>query len=296
LAENYPYMAPNQEMQRLYRDGAVGKFLYGEGEYVHPDTARARMSRSVGMNHWRNWIPATYYCTHSIAPIMFITDTRPVRVSGFIVPYDHDDPTLTKTVRRSDVAAVIMMKMDNQAVAKSLHGGLRGHQNYVRIHGNAGLMENSRVMNKNMLRVRREPFDKDEGEPVEKLYLPDFPEHHQEAVSAGHGGGDFFTNFHFAEAIRTGQQPYLNVYRAIDMSIAGVQAWRSALKDGAPVPVPDFREESVRQKYEDDQWSPDPTRETGEDVPTSVRGKIKPTRQAIDFSRSVWAEQGYEED
>ncbi|MFP4029354.1 MAG: Gfo/Idh/MocA family protein [Candidatus Brocadiia bacterium] len=296
LAENYPYMAPNQEMQRLYRDGAVGKFLYGEGEYVHPDTARARMSRSVGINHWRNWIPATYYCTHSIAPIMFITDTRPVEVSGFIVPYDHDDPTLTKTVRRSDVAAVIMMKMDNQAVAKSLHGGLRGHQNYVRIHGNAGLMENSRVMNKNMLRVRREPFDKDEGEPVEKLYLPDFPEHHQEAVSAGHGGGDFFTNFHFAEAIRTGQQPYLNVYRAIDMSIAGVQAWRSALKDGAPVPVPDFREESVRQKYEDDQWSPDPTRETGENVPTSIRGEIEPTGEAIKFSRSVWSQQGYDED
>ena len=26
----------NQEMKRLYQQGRVGEFIYGEGEYVHP--------------------------------------------------------------------------------------------------------------------------------------------------------------------------------------------------------------------------------------------------------------------
>ena len=47
FAENYPYMAYNQEMRRLYECGAVGDFKYGEGEYVHPDTAEVKLARSV---------------------------------------------------------------------------------------------------------------------------------------------------------------------------------------------------------------------------------------------------------
>ena len=32
FAENYPYSAPNQEMCRLFQEGFVGDFKYGEGE------------------------------------------------------------------------------------------------------------------------------------------------------------------------------------------------------------------------------------------------------------------------
>ena len=36
--------------------------------------------------HWRARTPATYYCTHSLAPVAAVTGTRPVEVSGFVVP------------------------------------------------------------------------------------------------------------------------------------------------------------------------------------------------------------------
>ena len=78
-------MAYNQEMKRRYDAGDIGEFKYGEGEYVHPDPPEVKLARSVGTNHWRNWIPATYYCTHALAPVMYITDTRPVKVNGFVV-------------------------------------------------------------------------------------------------------------------------------------------------------------------------------------------------------------------
>jgi predicted dehydrogenase len=296
LAENYPYMACNQEMRRLYRAGRVGRFLYGEGEYVHPDPADVKTARSCGMRHWRNWIPATYYCTHSIAPVMFITDTRPARVSAFAIAYDADDPTETDTVRVNDTAAPMLIRMDSGAVMKSLHGGLRGHGNYVRIHGNRGLMENCRHGDKQRLRVWREPWEKRKGEPVETVYSPDFPTHHAEAIRSGHGGGDFFTNHHFAEAIRTGQQPYLDVYRAIDMTLCGIQGWRSALADGVPFEIPDFRQESIRRRYAKDDWSPDPARRHAGQPASSVLGRIEPSEKAIVRARKIWAKRGYRED
>ncbi|MFA6714776.1 MAG: hypothetical protein WCS27_05330, partial [Victivallaceae bacterium] len=294
LAENYPYMAYNQEMRRLFHEGLVGDFIYGECEYIHPDAADTKMRRSCGVNHWRNWIPATYYCTHSIAPVMFITDTRPVKVNGFVRPYDFNDPTQTMTCRKTDMCGLLILRMDNEAVVKSLKGSLRGHQNYTRIHGNKGLMENCRYGDKNMLRVRREPFDKNPGEPVEKVYLPEFPEFHQEAIKAGHGGGDFFTNFHFAKAIRQNKQPYLNIYRALDMSICGIQAYKSVLNDSMTMEIPDFSDEAVRKKYEDDDWSPDPARQKpGQPLPGVRSANIKISDEAMAFCKKVWMEAGY---
>ena len=58
--------------------------------------------------------------------------------------------------------------MDNGAVVKSLHGGLRGHQNYTRIHGNKGLMENARQGDTSMVKIKCESFDKKLEEPTEK--------------------------------------------------------------------------------------------------------------------------------
>ncbi|MCZ6635349.1 MAG: Gfo/Idh/MocA family oxidoreductase [bacterium] len=293
FAENYPYMVFNQEMKRLYQKGLIGEFKYGEGEYVHPDPPEVKLGRSCGVDHWRNWIPATYYCTHSIAPVMYITDTRPVKVNGFAVPFDFDDPTMTQTVKRSDTCSVIICRMNNGAVMKSLHGSLRGHGNYVRIHGNQGLMENCRHGDKQRLRVWREPWEKRKGEPVETVYKPDFPLHHDRATRAGHGGGDFFTSYHFAQAVQTGEPPYLDVYRGIDMSIAGIQAWRSAVNDSAPMEVPDFRKESVRKKYAKDDWSPDPKRKKKGQPFSSILGELKPSREAKALAKKVWAERGY---
>lgn len=296
FAENYPYMVFNQEMRRLYRKGKVGKFLYGEGEYVHPDPAEVKLARSVGWNHWRNWFPATYYCTHSIAPVMYITDTRPVKVNAFVIPFDFDDPTQTHHTNRSDTASVIVCRMDNGAVLKSLHGALRGHGNYVRIHGNAGLMENCRHGDQNRLRVWREPWEKRKGEPVETVYVPDFPHHHKAAMETGHGGGDFFTTHSFAEAIRKGEPPYLDVYRGVDMSIVGILAWRSALEDSRTVEVPDFRNSAVQKAYADDNWSPDPSRAGPGQPPMSVLGAIEVSAEARALAKKVWGKQGYEVD
>jgi len=294
FAENYPYMLFNQEMQRLYKKGEIGEFKYGEGEYVHPMDAVSSNSISPGINHWRNWLPATYYCTHALAPVMFITDTIPVKVNGFVVAHDFkDDVHFGKRPRRSDTASCIIVGMDNGAVVKLLQGSLRGHSIWVRIHGNNGLMENLRFGDTNMLRLRKEPFDKKSDEPVEKMYTPDFPDYARDAYRYGHGGGDFFMNYNFARAIQTGKQPFLDVYRGVAMSIVGILAYRSALNDSSSLKVPDFRKKSERKKYVDDDWNPDPSRRKPDYPYPSVLGDIKPTRDGLEFARKVWKEIGY---
>jgi len=292
FAENYPFFAYNQEMRRLYRAGEVGEMQYGEGEYNHPFNSRGYNHLSPGMNHWRNWLPSTYYCSHALGPIMCITDTRPVRVNALSVPLSDSDKE-TKHVMRNDPGSVILCRMNNESVVRIMGLKMRGHSIWYRIHGTRGLMENLRTGDPGMLRVTHEPWDLKKGEVEEKIYRPDFPVHAAKAKRAGHGGGDFFTNYHFAEAIRAGRQPYLDVYRALDMAMVSIQSWRSALADGAPFEISDLRTESARRKYAKDDWSPWPEDARPGQPPPSIKGFNHPTARQIAAARKDWKDIGY---
>lgn len=299
FAENYPYARHNQEMRRLYLAGEVGQFRYGEGEYVHPMSAETRNRLAPGVLHWRNWLPATYYSTHALAPIMFVTETWPAAVNGFVIAADRDDPHFRRTARRNDLASMIAVRMDNGAVAKLLQGQLRGEGSWVRIHGNKGLIENLRGgpgAERVKVRLRKEGFDTADGQTVERVYLPEFPEYAAEAVRAGHGGGDFFTTYHFARAIRGEAAPFWDVYRGVAASSVGILAYRSALSGSKSVEVPDLRQKGMRDRYRDDDWSPDPTSRKAGDPWPSVLGELEPTEEGLLYAREVWEGMGYAED
>ena len=56
----------NCEMKRISDTGTLGKILYAEGEYNHPadawDTNFTKIYKFYP-NHWRHFLPATYYIT-----------------------------------------------------------------------------------------------------------------------------------------------------------------------------------------------------------------------------------------
>ena len=293
FAENYAYFAYVQEMRRLYQEGEIGEVRYAEGEYNHPADRETVVRLSPGINHWRNHIPPTYYCTHALAPIMFVTDTRPTSVSALSIPRTEIESS-DFPARVTDTGTVMICRMSNGSVARLMGLMMRGHSIWYRFHGTRGLMENLRTGNQGMLRVLHESWDCREGDRTETIYSPNFPVHRDLAAKAGHGGGDFFTIYYFAEAIRNNTQPYLDVYRGIDMTLVGIQAWRSCLAEGAPFEIPDFRDESVRVKYENDDWSPFPEdRRPGQPFP-SILGELHPSEEGLEFARKVWREMGYE--
>ena len=294
LAENYPYTAFSQEMQRLYRTGEIGEVTYAEGEYNHPMDLEDVLRISPGLNHWRAWIPSTYYCTHALAPLVYITGTRPVKVNGLsIVNRDVDK----KAVRIADPGSVILCRMDNGAVFRLFGLTLPGHSNWYRVHGTRGAMEITRgggYFGPGQVRVWHEEWDRKPDEEAERVYTPDWPEHGDLARQAGHGGGDFWTNFHFANAVRSGTPPFLDVYRGVAMSSVGILAWKSALEDGRPFEVPDFSDEVARKPYEDDHWSPWPNHTGPGQPPPSILGTPEPSPESVAYARKVWKEIGYE--
>ncbi len=293
LAENYPYTAFNQEMRRIYRLGEIGEVTYAEGEYNHPMSGDDRMRISAGENHWRSWMPPTYYCTHALAPLVYITDTMPVKVNGLSIACPKVDDM---TMRIADPGMVILCRMDNGAVFRIFGLLLPGHSNWYRVHGDRGAMEITRgpgYFGPGMVRIWHEEWDLSPGETAEKVYTPDFPEYAEEAKKAGHGGGDFWTNYHFCNAIRSGQQPFLDVYKGVAMSSVGILAWKSALSDGTPFNVPDFKNESERKKFENDDWSPFPKdSKPGQPAP-SILGFRKPNENAVKNTRKIWDKIGY---
>jgi predicted dehydrogenase len=295
LAENYPYTAFNQEMARLYKANEIGRVLYAEGEYNHPGSFDWAMGISPGLKHWRNNLPATYYCTHALAPLMAITDTMPVRVNGFAIPLPEDSkrPRLWKQM---DLAGVIMATMNNGAVFKLLQWCLPGHSIYYRLHGEYGMMESGRgpgYWGPGSVRLVHDEWELRKGQVPEKLYYPQFPKWAAKATKSGHGGGDFFTNYHFAQAIKTRKQPYLNVYRGVAMSVVGILAWKSVLDKGSSYEVPDFTREASRKKWANDTWRPMDI-DNPKAPPISSRGRDRGLLpQGLKRARKVWKKLGF---
>ncbi len=293
LAENYPYTVFNQEMRRVYRAGEIGEVTYAEGEYNHPMAPKDRLRISPGITHWRAWLPSTYYCTHALAPLMYVTDTMPVKVNGLSIACREVDKL---TVRVADPGSVILCRMDNGAVFRIFGLLLPGHSNWYRVHGSRGAMEIARgpgYFGPGQIRVWHEAWDLKPGEEAERVYTPDWSEHGDLARRAGHGGGDFWTSLHFANAIRSGEPPFLDVYRGVAMSSVGILAWKSALEDGRPFDMPDFKDEEDRRGVENDHWSPWPQHAgPGQPLP-SILGRVRPTSEGIAHARKVWEEIGY---
>ena len=142
-AENYCYFRGTLEMKRLYRQGDIGEFLHGEGEYVHDcESIWVGITRGEP-DHWRNWTPSTFYCTHSMGPVMTITDTYPTRISAYETP----NINKRRIGCKSADGSVILCQMNNGATVKILPwSAYKRHPEAIwyAIYGTKGMMETAR--------------------------------------------------------------------------------------------------------------------------------------------------------
>ena len=117
--ENYCYLPATREMRKLYEDGKLGEFEYAEGEYIHNCYPIWHSITYGDESHWRNNMYSTFYCTHSIGPIVHITKQRPVSVIGL---------EGTKNARNLMVGAkggafgISMITFENGGIMKNING------------------------------------------------------------------------------------------------------------------------------------------------------------------------------
>ncbi len=288
LAENYPYMLGCQELKRVYETGEIGDVRYAEGEYNHPMDEAGRLKLSAGLKHWRNWLPPTYYVTHALAPLMFITDTIPVSLNALsIVEKKSQAPN---TVKIGDVGSVILCRMNNGAVFR-IWGLMMSSVHRIRyeIHGEKGLA----LTHGSQITIHHEEWLCDKDILKDRTYTPNWPSHKELAKIAGHGGGDFWVNLHFANAIKTNKQPYLDVYRAAAMAAVSILGWKSCLKNGNNIAIPNFKDKNEREAYRNDDWSPFPEDAKEGQPPASIQGNKQPSKKAIAFAKKIWHSIGY---
>jgi len=292
LAENYCYTRFNQEFKRLYDEGEIGEVRYAEGEYNHPMEINDSLWYAPGAKHWRNWLPGCYYNTHALAPLMYITNTMPVQVSCSLIPRVGDSPNQ----KFKKGGYVMLVRMDNGAIFR-LYAGVAGHSCWYSLHGTCGAMEAGRghgYFGPETVRVWHEPWDLKPGQVEEKVYFPNWADHAEQARKTGHGGGDFFVELNFADAIRTGRQPYLDAYHGIMMTNVGILAWRSIHENGRFIDVPDLRDPAAQEAMLKDRLSPFPDLVGGVLMPEEM---LTPRRfdnpEIIEMARKNWKRHGY---
>lgn len=280
LAENYPYMKFNMDMKQVYEGGTLGKFLYGEGEYNHPfdmDNVEEHRGLRPYPGHWRNYLPRSYYITHSLAPLMYVTGATPVRVTAMPVFAPFDEYAHVGSAV-GDRAAIVTTLNDDDSVFKVTGCAAFGaHSNSYRICGTNGQIENRRGF-KNEMVLRYNKWQVPEGMAEVNTYIADHPEGLREAAeAAGHGGGDFIEINEFFNCIREGRQPTFDVYFATACASVAILSHRSLMQKGVPYDIPDLRREEERKKYENDTLCPIPHAGREPDFPCCSHPDYKPT-------------------
>lgn len=287
-AENYCFMKAPFEMMRRYRNGDVGEVQYAEGEYIH-DCSGIWPDITYGeRDHWRNRMFPTFYCTHSMGPLITITGLRAVKVTGF-----ETNPNLEEKQIRSGMfpsAGIEMVTLENGAVVKSIHGGLKrepGSINY-QVYGTKGMMESHRY--------NEEEFNiYCEGD---KLCKGDWEKYDPKndvgawisEKSEGHGGSDFYTTHCFVEKIlgNPDGQYCIDVYTAVNMGLCGIMAWRSVLDGNASKEIPDLRDPAVRDLWRNDNGCTTPEVAGDQLLPCSSYKLPEIADETFDAVRKQW--------
>ena len=257
--ENYCYMPAPYEMKKLYREGKIGEFEYGEGEYVHNCEPIWPQITYGERDHWRNNVCSTFYCTHSLGPIIHMTGLRPISVIGI------EGTKNTRNLRVGSKAgqfAIEMVTLENGGIVKSLHGGLYRDSIWYSVSGSKGRMESaredSRRDNVYRLYIHVDENDGDYAKIKATNYEP-ARELDEKARGFGHGGSDFYSMYHFVEKIKGNPEAdIIDVYEALDMFLPGLFAYRSILDGNRAKEIPDLRDPKVRELWRNDTACTDP--------------------------------------
>ena len=289
-AENYCYMPSAYEMKKLYGEGKIGEFEYGECEYVHNCESIWPSITYGDKDHWRNRMYATFYCTHSLGPIIHATGLRPTKVIGFEGAH-HE-----RNLRKGALAAGFGMEMvtlENGALVKSIHGGLYEDSIWYSMYGSKGRMESAREGtnqddNKRIF-VKYDEYSGEYADRPTETYIPE-GSLGDNAAGFGHSGSDFYAMWHFVEKILDNPEAdIIDVYEALDMGLPGMFAHRSILAGNIPMDIPNLRNKEEREKWRNDTACTSPKVAGDMLLPTKAGGTPEIDEAIYDHVKELWA-------
>lgn len=270
--ENYCYMPATYEMKRLYKLNKIGEFEYGECEYIHNCEPIWADITYGNKNHWRNNMYSTFYCTHSLGPLIHATSLRPVKVTGF-------ESTMTERKLRNGAKGglfgIEIVTLENGGIIKSIHGDLYKNSVWYSMYGSKGRMEcpreDAEAEHISRIYVNCDDFSGEYKERPIENYKP-VREHDSKCNNFGHGGSDYYVMYNFIEKILGHDADIIDVYEAMDMFLPGMFAYRSILNGGKSMDIPNLRNKSERNVYRNDTACTDVNIANNMLLPTCVNG------------------------
>jgi len=222
--------------------GDFGEFTYAECEYWHDLDSPTSNLRQVYYRRWgKDWgqdkrggIPM-FYPTHALGGVVSVMGTRMVSVSARGYRYPNDDWFVRETIEGNEFSnEVALYQAANGALVRHSEFRRIGHPNRegVRIFGTEGCFLDDPSGCRWTTRQGWEPVD-----------LAGVREPLPEPLAAnlgGHGGSHAYLVHEFVDSCARGRQPRVNVWQAARYLAPGIVAHQSALRDGEPLPIPDW--------------------------------------------------------
>lgn len=208
-------------MRQLYKSNAFGKLVYSEGEYYHYAPKPFPSHKD-----WRIGIPPQWYPTHSNAYYIGVTDGSFTEVSCLGIPsvidYLKPENNRYKNPFGTEIALFRTSEggMSRMAVSWDTPGD---HGEKGRIRGERGTFYGQ--------------YDGLE-KALPNVELPPLP---PGLEAGGHGGSHGPLTNEFLMSIIEDRKPLVDIAMALNMTVSGVVAHQSALKNGELIKIPQYK-------------------------------------------------------
>ncbi|MBN2474039.1 MAG: Gfo/Idh/MocA family oxidoreductase [Pirellulales bacterium] len=208
-------------MRRIYEAGGFGKLVYSEGEYFH--YACAVIPSYKG---WRIGLPPQWYPTHSNAYYVGVTGGGFTEVSCMGMPSIRSELQPENNRYKNRFGTEI-------AMFRTSEGGMSRMGVSWDTPGYGGEVGRVRGQQGSMTGLDYQGLQK----TLPKLTRPPLP---PGIAPGGHGGSHGYLGNEFVMSILEDRQPLVNIAWALSMTVAGIVAHQSALKDGELMKIPQY--------------------------------------------------------
>lgn len=221
MAETSCFRADCYAMRKVYQAGGFGRLIYSEGEYFHFSSEPIDSFKG-----WRIGSPPLWYPTHSTAYYVGVTGKRFTSVScvGFNAGFPAYRPGANKYANPFTDEVALFQTGEGGSSRMLMCKGINGLVvERGRVFGERGWMDGTEYHGvvKELPDTARPPLP------------PSVP-------AGGHGGSHGLLADEFIASILADREPMINIYEALAMTVPGIVAHRSALKEGETLKVPQY--------------------------------------------------------
>jgi len=221
MYETSSYHADLHAMRTLHAAGALGKLVYAEGEYYH------YMEQPIdSFKGWRIGLPPQFYPTHSNAYHVSVGGGSFTEVSCMGLPsvIEHLKPANNVYKNPFGTEIALFRTSEGGTARMAVSWDTPGAQGEMgRVRGTRGSVYNGKYqgLEKNLPKTNRPPLP-----PTMEL--------------GSHGGSHGPLTEEFIRSILEDRKPLVDICQALNMTVSGIVAHQSALKDGELLKIPQY--------------------------------------------------------